>query len=87
MAGEIFDGAPGFRLPDGGMFLWLGVRDGEETALRLWRETGLRVLPGAYLAREVAGRNPGRARIRVALVAPEEELGRALTLLRDRLYR
>lgn len=87
MAGEIFDGAPGFRLPDGGMFLWLGVRDGEEAALRLWREAGLRVLPGAYLAREVAGRNPGRARIRVALVAPEEELGRALTLLRDRLYR
>ena len=43
----------GFRLPGGGFFLWLQVGNGEETALRLWREEGVRTLPGAYMGREI----------------------------------
>ena len=31
------------------------------------------VLPGSYLAREAHGTNPGRGRIRIALVAPLTE--------------
>ncbi|MDE1938173.1 MAG: aminotransferase class I/II-fold pyridoxal phosphate-dependent enzyme [Alphaproteobacteria bacterium] len=62
----------GFRLPDGGFFLWLEVGDGEQTALNLWRRAGVRVLPGAYMGRESeAGKprtNPGFPYIRVALV-------------------
>lgn len=62
----------GFRLPAGGFFLWLDVGDGERTALKLWREGGVRVLPGAYMGRENdAGKprtNPGFPYIRVALV-------------------
>lgn len=62
----------GFRVPEGGFFLWLDVGNGEETALRLWREAGVRTLPGAYMGREViAGKtqsNPGFSYIRVALV-------------------
>ena len=87
MAEEIFSGVNSFRLPEGGFFLWLPVPDGEEAALKLWRETGVRVLPGAYLARETGGQNPGKGYIRVALVAPKEETQRGLTMLRDCLYR
>jgi aspartate/methionine/tyrosine aminotransferase len=72
LADDILAGFPGYRAPDGGFFLWLQVADGEAAALKLWRETGVRVLPGAYLARTVDGRNPGADRIRVALVAPED---------------
>lgn len=62
----------GFRLPEGSFFLWLDVGDGEETALKLWREKGVRVLPGAYMGRETepgkTRSNPGFSYIRVALV-------------------
>ncbi len=62
----------GFRLPEGGFFLWLDVGDGEKTALRLWKEAGVRVLPGAYMGRETeTGKiqsNPGFSYVRIALV-------------------
>ena len=55
--------------PQGGFFLWLDVGGGEKAAFELWRDQGLRVLPGGYLAREDQhGINPGAAYIRVALV-------------------
>jgi N-succinyldiaminopimelate aminotransferase len=61
------------RRPEGGFFLWLKTQNGEETALRLWRERGIRVLPGAYMGREITpGKpqsNPGFSYIRVALVS------------------
>ena len=86
IADEVFAGLPGYSGPEGGFFLWLPVDDGEAAALELWRETGVRVLPGAYLAREANGKNPGKGYIRVALVAPADETRRALTRLRDCLY-
>jgi aspartate/methionine/tyrosine aminotransferase len=88
-ADEVFAGVQGYRAPDGGFFLWLPVPegDGEAAALRLWRETGVRVLPGAYLARETAAGNPGRDYIRVALVAPRDDTRAGLAALRDCLYR
>ena len=43
----------------------------------------MRVLPGAYLSRDSGGDNPGRGYVRVALVAPKDELQRGLTRLRD----
>jgi N-succinyldiaminopimelate aminotransferase len=86
-ASQVFAGVQGFQLPEGGFFLWLPVDDGEAAALRLWRETGVRVLPGAYLSREVNGDNPGKGYIRAALVAPRDETQRGLTRLRDCLWR
>lgn len=86
VAGRIFADVPGFRLPEGGFFLWLPVADGEAAALKAWQETGVRVLPGAYLSREVAGANPGRGYIRVAMVAPMDELQAGLDWLRACLY-
>ena len=85
-AARIFAGLQGFQVPEGGFFLWLPVPDGEQAALKLWTETGVRVLPGAYLGREAGGENPGRGYIRVALVAPQDETLRGLTRLRDCLY-
>jgi len=87
VAAQVFSGLQGFDLPEGGFFLWLPVDDGEQAAVKLWRETGVRVLPGAYLSRDVGGHNPGQNYIRVALVAPKEEMQHGLTSLRDCLYR
>ena len=86
VADAVFAGANGYAPPEGGFFLWLPVQDGEAAALRLWRETGVRVLPGAYLSRDVAGQNPGTGYIRVALVAPLDDMQRGLIRLRDCLY-
>ena len=52
----------------------------------LIRETGVRVLPGAYLARDVDGRNPGQPYIRIAMVADEPELESGLEKLRDCIF-
>jgi len=63
----------GYHRPEGGFFLWLDSQSewglgGENAAIRLWEERGLRVLPGAYLARDTANGNPGTDYIRVAMV-------------------
>lgn len=86
IADEILKGVPGFVSPQAGFFLWLPVDDGEEAALKLWKETGVRVLPGAYLSRDTQTGNPGKNYIRAALVAPKTEVQSALKTLRDCLY-
>lgn len=85
-ADRIFTGINSYTPPQAGFFLWLPVEDGEEAALRLWKTTGVRVLPGAYLSRDVNGLNPGKSFIRVALVAPIQEMQNGLIKLRDCLY-
>jgi N-succinyldiaminopimelate aminotransferase len=65
-------------LPDAGFYLWarvpeaLGLNDAE-FAQALLAQYNVTVLPGSYLAREVAGANPGAQRIRMALVAETAE--------------
>ncbi len=65
-------------LPDAGFYLWakipdaLGISD-TEYAKRLYAEYNVTVLPGSYLAREAHGDNPGRNRLRMALVAEVDE--------------
>lgn len=86
VADTVFRTMQAYQRPDGGFFLWLPVEDGEAATLKLWRETGVRVLPGAYLSRDVAGQNPGKDFIRVALVAPKDETQAGLIQLRDCLY-
>ena len=85
-ADRVLNGVPGYHGPEGGFFLWLPVADGEQAALDLWTETGIRVLPGAYLSREVNGEIPGKRYIRVAMVTPKEEMAQALITLRNHLY-
>ncbi|MEX0349296.1 MAG: aminotransferase class I/II-fold pyridoxal phosphate-dependent enzyme [Paracoccaceae bacterium] len=86
IADQVFGSVQGYMSPEAGFFLWLPVEDGEETALKLWQQTGVRVLPGAYLSQDGAGGNPGKSYIRAALVAPKEELQRGLITLRDCVY-
>jgi aspartate/methionine/tyrosine aminotransferase len=73
--------------PKGGFFLWLEVGNGEEFALRAWREQGVRILPGAYMGREIApGKaqsNPGFSYVRVALVNDLSTIMTALERLRE----
>ncbi len=69
----------GAEEPEGGFFLWLNVGDGEEAAVRLWREAGVRTIPGAYLCLPSAGGdNPGRPYLRVAMVQDIETTTEAL---------
>jgi len=86
IADDVFADTPGYAGPEAGFFLWLPVENGEAAALKLWREAGVRVLPGAYLAREVDGVTPGADRIRVALVAEENEMREGLMRLKACLY-
>ncbi|MGR3660365.1 MAG: aminotransferase class I/II-fold pyridoxal phosphate-dependent enzyme [Paracoccaceae bacterium] len=86
VADTIFASVSDYTAPIAGFFLWMPVENGEAAALKLWRETGVRVLPGAYLGREVDGKNPGENYIRVAMVAPIKEMQRGLIRLRDCLY-
>jgi N-succinyldiaminopimelate aminotransferase len=66
------------QLPDAGFYLWarvpehLGLSD-TEFAQQLLSQYNVTLLPGSYLAREVAGINPGAQRVRMALVAETEE--------------
>ena len=92
-AARILGDVPGVAIPEAGFFLWLPVPadgpdggDGEAATVRLWREAGVKVLPGAYLARETAKGNPGRGHIRAALVAPADQTARGLTRLRACIY-
>jgi len=86
LADRIFGNVPGYRSPQAGFFLWLPVDDGEAAALKLWQETGVRVLPGAYLSRDTETGNPGTQYIRVATVAPQDETESGLTKIRACLY-
>ncbi len=62
----------GFYRPPGGFFLWLDVGDGEAAAKTLWRDAGVKVLPGAHTSRDdPQGNNPGASYIRIALVNDE----------------
>ena len=62
------------RLPDAGFYLWAGVGESDEDFARdLLAQYNVTVLPGSYLAREAGGVNPGRGRIRMALVADTAE--------------
>ena len=82
LADQIIGDRYGYRRPAGGFFLWLDVsaQGGDEAVtLQLWREAGLRVVPGRYLARDQAdGSNPGLGYIRVAMVQDQETTSEAL---------
>lgn len=85
IAQEELGNRAGFRLPEGGFFLWLEVGDGVAVTRKLWAEAGIRVVPGAYLANDAGvGRepgNPGTRYLRAALVNGPETTRAALKKL------
>ena len=65
-------------LPDAGFYLWAGVPgalngDDEAFSRDLFAAYNVVVLPGSYLARDFNGSNPGKGRVRMALVAQTPE--------------
>ena len=82
LADQIIGDRYGYRRPAGGFFLWLDVAalgGSEAAAMKLWREAGVRVLPGRYAARDQDdGSNPGADYIRVAMVHDRETTAEAL---------
>lgn len=82
-------GYPGFRKPRAGFFIWLPVADDEQTAVRLWRDLAVQVLPGSYLAVQPkpGARNPGAGFIRIALVHPPAKTKVVLTMVAEQLAR
>ena len=82
LADQIIGDRYGYRRPAGGFFLWLDVSalgGSEVVTAKLWREAGVRVLPGRYAARDQDdGSNPGADYIRVAMVHDKETTAEAL---------
>lgn len=82
LADQIIGDRYGHKRPPGGFFLWLDVSahgSDEAVTVKLWRDAGVRVVPGRYLARNGAGGdNPGAGYIRVALVQNQEATAEAL---------
>ncbi len=62
------------KMPDASFYLWARTSmPDDEFTLRLYEQEHVTVLPGSYLARDAHGINPGRNRIRIALVATLEQ--------------
>ena len=71
-ADEILADKFNYKRPQGGFFLWLDVsaHGGSEKAVKtLWKGSGVKLLPGSYLAHDDAeGINPGADYVRLAMV-------------------
>ena len=82
LADQILGNRYGYKRPAGGFCLWLDVSaygGDEEATVRLYRDGGVRVVPGSYLARpQVDGSNPGAGYIRLAMVQDSETTAEAL---------
>lgn len=71
-------------IPAGGFYLWPEFpRDDLEMCRRLIAQANVTTLPGQFLARTVAGHNPGQRRLRIALVADQESCVEAAARIRD----
>ena len=88
-ADQILGNRYGYKRPAGGFCVWLDVSDrggDEAAAVRLYRDAGVRVIPGSYLARQQNdGSNPGAGYIRLALVSDSESTAEALHRLVETL--
>lgn len=82
LADQILGSRYGYKRPAGGFCLWLDVSahgGDEEATVRLYKDGGVRVVPGSYLARlQPDGSNPGAGYIRLALVQDSETTAEAL---------
>jgi aspartate/methionine/tyrosine aminotransferase len=89
LADQILGSRYGYKRPAGGFCVWLDVSDkgGDEAAtIKLYRDAGVRVIPGSYLARlQADGFNPGAGYIRLALVSDSESTAEALHRLVETL--
>jgi N-succinyldiaminopimelate aminotransferase len=69
--------------PEAGFYLWPELPQDDESFTReLYARENVLVLPGSYLSRHAQGENPGRNRVRLALVAPLAECVEAAKRIR-----
>ena len=89
LADQILGARYGYKRPAGGFCVWLDVSNlggDEANTVKLYRDAGVRVIPGSYLARQQAdGFNPGAGYIRLALVSDSESTAEALHRLVETL--
>lgn len=82
LADQILGNRFGYKRPAGGFCVWLDVsaHGGDEAAtVKLFKDGGVRVIPGSYLARPQSDNsNPGAGYIRVAMVQDSETTAEAL---------
>jgi aspartate/methionine/tyrosine aminotransferase len=81
LADQILGSRYGYVRPAGGFCVWLDVseRGDEAAAVKLYRDAGVRVIPGSYLSRpQDNGFNPGAGYIRLALVSDSDSTAEAL---------
>lgn len=72
--------------PQAGFYLWAKTPIADtDFAQRLYAEQNVTVLPGRFLARDHDGVNPGENRVRMALVAPQDECVDAATRINSLL--
>lgn len=69
--------------PDAGFYLWAPTPVADDVFARgLYADQHVTVLPGSYLSRPVAGIDPGANRVRLALVASQQECVEAAQRIR-----
>jgi len=89
LADQILKDKYGYHRPAGGFCLWLDVSrlgGDEAVTVKLYKEAGVRVVPGSYLARQQPdGFNPGAGFIRLALVQDGKTTAEALHRLVETL--
>ena len=85
-----------FQMPEGGFFLWLDIRaagGSEEVAQQLFKDAGIRVLPGRYLSHRLetgplsddSSAFSADCYVRIALVDEREKTRKALQLINETL--
>ncbi|WP_375413493.1 aminotransferase class I/II-fold pyridoxal phosphate-dependent enzyme [uncultured Bradyrhizobium sp.] len=82
LADQILGSRYGYHRPAGGFCVWLDISSyggDEAVTLKLYKDAGVRVLPGSYLAQQQPdGSNPGLDYIRLALVQDSDTIAEAL---------
>ncbi|WP_020560428.1 succinyldiaminopimelate transaminase [Thiofilum flexile] len=82
---DILSPALPVNLPDAGFYLWPETPLDDQVLTKALYQAGVQVVPGSYLSRAVNGLNPGQNRIRMALVATEQECTEAAWRIRHYL--
>ncbi len=83
---EIINSILECQKPEAGFYLWPKLPlDEVEFCKLLYSKKNVLSLPGSYLAREVNGYNPGKNRVRLALVAEQEQCIQAAQRIRELL--
>ena len=72
IADKIFFTLEDYKAPEAGFFLWLKTEDGEKLTFSLWKNFGIKCLPGSYLTHQgknqVHSGNSSSDFVRIALV-------------------